>query len=96
MDYFDAARLQENLAKGDRGGQRVASFLVYLRPAEAGGETHYLTLGKKVQGRERMALCHFNCLDTGEPDPNTLHTGEPVTCGEKWLARTTLRERSFY
>ena len=25
-----------------------------------------------------------------------LHTGEPVIKGEKWLARTTLRERSFY
>lgn len=96
VDYFDAARLQENLSKGDRAGQRVASFLVYLRPAAAGGETHYLTLGKKVQGRERMALCHFNCLPSGEPDPATLHTGEPVQHGEKWLARTTVREKSFY
>lgn len=96
VDYFDAGRLQENLAKGDRGGQRVASFLVYLRPADAGGETHYLTLGKKVQGRERMALCHFNCLPSGEPDPATLHTGEPVRHGEKWLARTTVREKPFY
>ena len=96
VDYFDAARLQENLTKGDRGGQRVASFLVYLRPAEAGGETHYLALGKKVQGRERMALCHFNCLPSGEPDPATVHTGEPVQQGEKWLARTTVREKPFY
>ncbi|HEY1990897.1 MAG TPA: 2OG-Fe(II) oxygenase [Gammaproteobacteria bacterium] len=96
VDYFDAARLQENLSKGDRAGQRVASFLVYLQPAQAGGETHYLTLEKKVQGRERMALCHFNCLPSGEPDPATLHTGEPVQQGEKWLARTTVRERPFY
>ena len=96
VDYFDAARMAENQAQGDRSGQRVASFLVYLRPAEAGGETHYITLGKKVQGRERMALCHFNCLPTGEPDPATLHTGEPVKQGEKWLARTTVREKPFY
>jgi prolyl 4-hydroxylase len=96
VDYFDAARMQENLSKGDRAGQRVASFLVYLRAAEAGGETHYLTLGKKIAGRERMALCHFNCLPSGEPDPATLHTGEAVIRGEKWLARTTLREKPFY
>ena len=96
VDYFDAARLQENLSKGDRAGQRVASFRVYLQPAEAGGETHDLTLGQKVQGRERMALCHFNCLPSGEPDPKTLHTGEPVVRGEKWLARTTVREKTFY
>ena len=96
VDYFDAARMQENQSKGDRGGQRVASFLVYLRAAEAGGETHYLTLGKKIAGRERMALCHFNCLPSGEPDAATLHTGEAVLRGEKWLARTTLREKPFY
>lgn len=96
VDYFDAARLEENLRKGDRAGQRVASFLVYLRSPEAGGETHYLKVGKKVAGRERMALCHFNCLPSGEPDPATLHTGEPVQRGEKWLARTTLREKAFY
>ena len=96
VDYFDAARMAENLMRGDRAGQRVASFLVYLHAPQAGGETHYLTLGKKIAGRERMALCHFNCLDSGEPDPTTLHTGEPVIRGEKWLARTTLRERPFY
>lgn len=96
VDYFDAARMAENLLRGDRAGQRIASFLVYLHAPEAGGETHYLTLGKKIAGRERMALCHFNCLPSGEPDPATLHTGEPVLRGEKWLARTTLRERSFY
>lgn len=96
VDYFDAARLAENQAYGDHSGQRVASFLVYLQPAEAGGETHYLKLGRRVQGRERMALCHFNCLPSGKPDPDTLHTGEPVLRGEKWLARTTVREKPFY
>jgi len=96
VDYFDGARLAENLRRGDRAGQRIASFLVYLRSPEAGGETRYLALGKKVAGHERMALCHFNCLPSGEPDAATLHTGEPVLKGEKWLARTTLRERPFY
>jgi prolyl 4-hydroxylase len=96
VDYFDAARLAENERRGDQAGQRSASFLVYLRPAEAGGETHYIKLGKKIAARPRMALCHYNCLPSGEPDPATLHTGEPVALGEKWLARTTLRERPFY
>lgn len=96
VDYFDASRLAENLKNGDAGGQRVASFLVYLRPADQGGETHYLRIGRKVAARARMALCHHNCLPDGTPDPDTLHTGEPVIEGEKWLARTTLREKPFY
>ncbi|MGH8398713.1 MAG: 2OG-Fe(II) oxygenase [Gammaproteobacteria bacterium] len=96
VDYFDAARLANNLRIGDRSGQRIASFLVYLRAPETGGETHYLKIGKKIAGRPSMALCHFNLTTAGTPDPTTLHTGEAVIEGEKWLARTTLREKPFY
>ena len=96
IDYFRADRLADNERIGDRAGQRVASFLVYLRAPAGGGETHYLEIDRKVAGRERMALYHFNCDEQGTPDPSTLHTGTPVIAGEKWLARTTLRELSFY
>ncbi|HKS93139.1 MAG TPA: 2OG-Fe(II) oxygenase [Gammaproteobacteria bacterium] len=95
-DYFDAARLENNRRHGDHSGQRIASFLVYLRAPEQGGETHYLKLNKKIAGRARMALCHFNLTSGGVPDAMTLHTGEPVREGEKWLARTTLREKPFF
>ncbi|MGA9854973.1 MAG: 2OG-Fe(II) oxygenase, partial [Gammaproteobacteria bacterium] len=96
VDYFDPARLEYNQRIGDRSGQRIASFLVYLHAPETGGETHYLKLNLKVVGRARMALCHFNMTPAGETDPLTLHTGEPVVEGEKWLARTTLREKPLF
>ena len=96
VDYFDEARLEYNRRIGDKSGQRVASFLVYLRAPEEGGETHYIKLKMKIAGRPRMALCHFNCLPAGITDPMTLHSGEPVAKGEKWLARTTLREQPFF
>jgi hypothetical protein len=96
VDYFSADRFAYNDRIGDVAGQRVASFLVYLRAPTTGGETHYLEIDRKVTGRERMALCHFNCDASGAPDPATLHTGTPVVTGEKWLARTTLREKAFY
>jgi prolyl 4-hydroxylase len=96
VDYFDAARLEYNRRIGDKSGQRIASFLVYLHAPDAGGETHYLKLDLKVAGRTRMALCHFNMTPAGDTDPMTLHTGEPVAAGEKWLARTTLREQPLF
>ena len=96
VDYFDAARLEYNRRIGDRSGQRIASFLVYLHAPEVGGETHYLKLKLKIAGHARMALCHFNMTPVGETDPMTLHTGEPVVEGEKWLARTTLREKPLF
>ncbi|MDE2234331.1 MAG: SEL1-like repeat protein [Gammaproteobacteria bacterium] len=96
VDYFDEARLEYNRRIGDKSGQRIASFLVYLQAPEAGGQTHYLKLKLKVEGKPRMALCHFNLTSEGATDPMTLHTGEPVIAGEKWLARTTLREKPFF
>jgi|SRR5215469_17761974 len=96
VDYFGPERFAYNETIGDVAGQRVASFLVYLRAPLAGGETHYLTIDRKVAGRDRLALCHFNCDEHGVPDPATLHAGTPVISGEKWLARTTLREKPFY
>lgn len=96
VDYFVPARLADNLRIGDHAGQRIASFLVYLRAPEQGGETHYLKLGLKIPGRPRIALCHFNLTPDGKPDKMTLHTGEPILKGEKWLARTTLRENAFF
>ncbi len=92
VDYFDTARLEYNRRIGDKSGQRIASFLVYLRAPEVGGETHYLKLKLKIAGRSRMAVCHSNLTPAGQTDPMTLHTDEPVIEGEKWLARTTLRE----
>ncbi|MGH8278221.1 MAG: 2OG-Fe(II) oxygenase [Gammaproteobacteria bacterium] len=96
VDYFSQARLEHKRRFGDRSGQRIASFLVYLRAPEQGGETEYLKLGRKVAGRPRMALCHLNLTAWGAPDAHTLHTGRPVLKGEKWLARTTLREKPFF
>lgn len=96
VDYFDATRLDYNRSIGDHSGQRIASFLVYLRAPEQGGETSYMDLGIDVAGRPRMALCHWNLLDDGSPDPRTLHRGNPVARGEKWLARTTIREQALY
>ncbi|MDE2196217.1 MAG: SEL1-like repeat protein [Gammaproteobacteria bacterium] len=96
VDYFDAARLENNRRHGDHSGQRIASFLVYLSAPEEGGETHYLKINRKIRGEPRMALCHYNCVTGGETDPMTLHMGAPVIRGEKWLARTTLREKPLF
>lgn len=96
VDYFDDARLEQNRQQGDNSGQRTASFLVYLCAPQQGGETHYLKIGRKISGRQRMALCHYNLDGNRRGNPLTLHTGEPVKQGEKWLARTTLRESPLF
>lgn len=95
-DYFTEEQIALNREHtGDLGGQRVATFLAYLRAPDRGGETEYPHGGLLVRGRRGMAVVHYNIAD-GAPDPASLHAGRPVLEGEKWLWRSTLREHSMY
>lgn len=97
VDYFNAEQMeQEHRAGSDFGGQRIATFLVYLRAPEAGGETVYEHPGIEVAGRPGMAVLHYNVTPDGQPDDSSLHTGRKVVRGEKWLWRSTLRERPLH
>ena len=80
----------------DLSGQRIATFLLCLEAAETGGGTAYPHAGLTVEYETGTAAMHFNVTPDGRADPHSLHRGLPVVRGEKWLLRTTLRERSRY
>ncbi len=91
-DYFDPA------AKGSaavlaRGGQRIATLLIYLREPERGGETTFPDLGLRFAAKRGCAL--FFSYDRPHPSTKTLHGGAPVIAGEKWVATKWLREGAF-
>jgi prolyl 4-hydroxylase len=74
-----------------KGGQRIASLVMYLNTPEAGGGTAFPEIGLTV-----TALCGsavYFAYDTG--DTASLHAGLPVQKGEKWIATKWLRERPF-
>jgi prolyl 4-hydroxylase len=74
-----------------KGGQRIASLVMYLNTPEAGGGTAFPEIGLTV-----TALCGsavYFAYDTG--DLASLHAGLPVQKGEKWIATKWLRERPF-
>lgn len=93
-DYFDI-----NTTGGAsylmQGGQRVASFLMYLNTPEEGGETIFPYANVSVTPIKGDALLFFNCQINGSEDPITLHGGAPVKKGEKWLATKWLRQYDF-
>jgi len=93
-DYFDDRTVGGN-AHYKRGGQRVASFLMYLNTPEEGGETIFPTANLSVTPKKGDALLFFDCNLDGTTDPMTLHGGSPVTKGEKWLATKWLRQNLF-
>lgn len=91
-DYFDPAGpgAQAVLA---RGGQRIATFLMYLREPERGGDTTFPDLGLRFAAKRGTAL--FFSYDRPDPSSRTLHGGAPVIAGEKWVATKWLREDVF-
>lgn len=91
-DYLDPAE-PGMAADLQSRGQRVATFLVYLNEAYAGGETYFPDLGLRFRGRLGDALFFANVDLNGRPEPRTLHAGLPPTSGEKWLLSQWVRDR---
>lgn len=74
-----------------KGGQRIASLVMYLNTPEAGGGTAFPDIGLTVTAMCGSAV--YFAYDTG--DTASLHAGLPVQKGEKWIATKWLREHPF-
>ena len=91
-DYFDPADPGTALLLR-RGGQRVASLVMYLNTPPRGGATTFPDAGFAVAARRGAAV--FFSYDRPHPDTRTLHGGAPVLEGEKWVATKWLRAGRF-
>ena len=76
-----------------RGGQRLASLVMYLNTPLRGGGTTFPDVGFEVMPARGNAV--FFSYDRPHPDTRTLHGGAPVLEGEKWVATKWLREGRF-
>ena len=92
-DYFDPAQ-PGTPALLARGGQRVATLIMYLHAPDGGGATVFPDLGLSVVPVRGNAV--FFSYAQADPASRSLHGGEPVTRGEKWIATKWLREREFH
>jgi prolyl 4-hydroxylase len=91
-DYFDPS--QPGTPKIlTRGGQRIATTVMYLRTPERGGATIFPDIGLEVAPIKGSAV--FFTYDRPHPDTKSLHGGMPVTLGEKYVATKWMREREF-
>jgi prolyl 4-hydroxylase len=91
-DYFDPQE-PGTPAILARGGQRVATLIMYLCEPDAGGATVFPDIDVKVAPRRGNAV--FFSYGQAHPVSRTLHGGDPVEAGEKWIATKWLREREF-
>ncbi len=91
-DYFDPAE-PGTASILQRGGQRVATLVMYLNEPEAGGATVFPDVTLAVVPKCGNAV--FFSYSQPHPVSRTLHGGAPVVSGDKWIATKWLREREF-
>lgn len=91
-DYFDPAEAGTPTLVA-RGGQRVATLILYLNEPASGGATVFPEARLDVLPRRGQAV--FFSYDRPHASTRTLHGGAPVQAGEKWIATKWLRQREY-
>ncbi|XVF29327.1 hypothetical protein REPUB_Repub15cG0111100 [Reevesia pubescens] len=92
-----------------RGGQRIATMLMYLSDDVEGGETYFPMAGtgdcncggKIVKGMcvkpiKGDAVLFWSMGLDGQSDPNSIHGGCEVLSGEKWSATKWMRQKPTF
>jgi prolyl 4-hydroxylase len=94
FDFFpyELKGSQQHLAVG---GQRVSTLVMYLNDVEQGGETTFPDVGFSVVPKKGSAVYFEYCNSKGQVDPLSLHAGNPVIKGEKWIATKWMRQHKF-
>jgi len=91
-DYFDPVHPGSGTIL-QRGGQRVATLIMYLNSPRKGGGTTFPDVGVEVAPVKGNAV--FFSYERAHVSTRSLHGGAPVIEGEKWVATKWLREREF-
>jgi prolyl 4-hydroxylase len=77
------------------GGQRTWTAMIYLNEPGAGGATAFKLLGVAIEPRLGRILIWNNMAVDGSPNPWTMHEGQPVGEGVKYIVTKWYRERQF-
>ncbi len=97
--HFDACiPVNSKMCKKDyqRGGFRLLTFLIYLNDKFEGGYTKFPLLRKKYKLAKGSGILFHN-LNKSKNDhhPLSIHQGEKVISGEKWIANIWIRQSKF-
>jgi len=91
-DYFERGTA-EYLEHAARTGNRTWTFMVYLNDGMQGGGTKFCNIDREFCPKKGQAVIWNNLYPDGTPNPDTLHSGTPVTRGHKIVITKWFRER---
>jgi prolyl 4-hydroxylase len=88
-DFFGGTAEHNNFTEDQ---QRIKTICLYLNDVKAGGNTSFPNLNQSVSPKKGNAVFFENINpENNEPYTDSLHAGEPIIQGEKWLATLWIR-----
>lgn len=90
-DHFDYFAPTSKAASNNR----ICTVVLYLSDVEDGGETYFPKLGLRVYPKKGMAVYFEYFYNDQTLNELTLHSGQPVITGEKWIATLWFRRKKL-
>ena len=76
-------------------GDRQKTAIAYLNPVQSGGSTRFPDLNLEIEPEAGSVLIFENLSADGKPKSSSIHTGEPVRAGEKWIMTLWIRQATI-
>ena len=77
-------------------GQRIKTAIFYLNDDFTGGETEFKTPFNSVIPEKNKALLFDNCDELQNRDSTSIHRGNSVITGEKWIVTLWFRDKPYW
>lgn len=88
-EHYDFFGTDSTLSRNNR----ISTLIIYLNDVEEGGETTLPKLGITVKPVKGSAIYFEYFYNNQELNELTLHSGEPVVRGEKWVTTQWMRKQ---
>lgn len=93
--HYDGTECGESIEAPCLKNQRMATLLIYLNDDFEGGQTRFPNLNRSIKPKKGSAVFFWvSDPKTGLLFKETLHGGDPVMEGEKWIATQWIRRNA--
>lgn len=97
LPHYDTCMGKEESCKRMNGtaGPRHATLIVYLNDDFEGGETIFPNINKTIKPEKGKAVLFYTTDENGNLLTESLHGGNPIISGNKWICNKWVRINEF-